>query len=129
MYILNSIKGDHEFVFNGDRTKEELLNFVMRLSGPPVQQVTRIDSIDMLKSNNLIFFTYVGKQDGVLWDTFYSVAEIYQPHGFFYATSEDIAKRYFEIDTHPAVLVYKERNHYYFPCKLNHLKIIIFELN
>lgn len=113
-----SVKGDREFTYSGDRDKEELIHFVMRLSGPPVQQVTRVDSIELLKTNNPIFFTYVGKQESVLWDTYYAVAEIFQPHGFFYATTEEIAKRHFNIDTHPAVLVYKERNHYYFPRKI-----------
>lgn len=89
------------------------------MSGPPVQQVTRIDSIDLLKSNNKIFFIHVGQQNGILWDTYHLVAEFFQPYGFFYATSLDIAEKHFEIDTLPAVLVYKERNHKYFPCKFN----------
>lgn len=109
------IKGPYDYAYNGDRTKDELIHFVNRLSGPPVQQVTRPDSIDILKSNNPIFFTYVGKQDGILWDVFYSAAEVYQPHSYFYATSVEIAKRHFDIDTVPAALVYKERSHYYFP--------------
>lgn len=109
------IKGPYDYVYTGDRTKEDLLHFVNRMSGPPVQQVTRPDSIDILKANNPIFFTYVGKQDGILWDVFYSAAESYQPHGYFYATSVEIAKRHFGIDTVPAALVYKERSHYYFP--------------
>lgn len=89
----------------------------MRMSGPPVQQVTRVESVDILKQNNPVFFTYIGGQDGALWDTFYNVAEVYQPHGFFYATSVDIAKKHFEIDTIPTIMVYKERNYYHFPCK------------
>lgn len=92
----------------------------MRMSGPPVQQVTRVDSISLLKANNPIFFTYVGRQNGILWDTYYAVAEVFQPHGFFYATSDEIARRYFDIDTHPAVLVYKERGHFYFPLSNNY---------
>lgn len=114
------VKGPYDFVYNGDRTKEELIHFVNRLSGPPVQQITRADSIDFLKANNPIFFTYVGKQDGILWDIFYSAAESYQPHGYFYATSVEITKRHFDIDTVPAVLVYKERSHYYFPYSDNY---------
>lgn len=65
-------------MFNGDRTKDELVHFVMRMSGNPVQQVTRIESFEILKANNPIFFTYVGKQDGILWDTFYMASEAFQ---------------------------------------------------
>lgn len=114
-----SIKGHQEYVYSGDRTKEELLPYAMRMSGPPVQQVTRVESVDMLKSNNPIFFAFIGKQDGLLWDTYHSVAEHYQAHGFFYATSVDVATKHFVIDTLPAIMVYKERGHYYFPCELS----------
>lgn len=85
------------------------------MSNPPVQQVARVESIDMLKTNHGIFFTFIGKQEGVLWDTYHSVAEYFQPHGFFYATSGDIADKHFDIDTVPSVLVYKEKSHFYFP--------------
>lgn len=115
--LTTSIKGDNEYIFNGDRTKEELLQFVMRMSGPPVQQVTRVDSVDLLKNNNPVFFTYVGSQAGLLWDSFYNVAEVYQAHSSFYATTPEIARQHFEIDTIPSILVYKEKTHSYFPCK------------
>lgn len=92
-----------------------MLNFSIRLSGPPVKQVTRIESVDMLKSTNQIFFTFVGKQDGILWDIYHSVAEHFQPHGFFYATTADIATNHFEINRIPTILVWKENNHFHFP--------------
>lgn len=85
------------------------------MSNPPVQQVARVESIDMLKTNNGIFFTFIGKQEGVLWDTYHSVAEYFQPYGFFYATQPDIAEKHFDIDTVPSILVYKEKSHFYFP--------------
>lgn len=113
MFIF-SIKGHQEYIYNGDRTKEELLNFSLRLSGPPVKQVTRMESVDMLKTTNQIFFTFVGKQDGILWDIYHSVAEHYQPHGFFYATTADIAVNHFEIIHTPTILVWKENKHFHF---------------
>lgn len=103
-------------MFTGDRVKEELLAFAMRMSGPPVQPVTQMDSFNMLKTQNEIFFTYVGQRNGTLWTAYLSIAEIFQPHGFFYSTSREIADRHFQIDTLPVVLVYKENNHYHFPC-------------
>lgn len=109
------IKGDQEFVYSGDRTKDDLINYVLRMSGPPVQLVTRPESIDMLKGAHSIFFMYVGQQDGTLWDTYYAAAENYQPHGFFYVTSADLASQHFEIKDLPTVIVYKEDNHYHFP--------------
>lgn len=96
------------------------------MSNPPVQHVARVESIDMLKTNNGIFFTFIGKKEGALWDTYHSVAEYFQPHGFFYSTTDEIARKHFDIDTVPSILVYKEKNHFYFPCKLNHRVVFLF---
>lgn len=109
------IKGNMEFTYNGDRTKEDLVDYALRMSGPPVQLVTRTESVDMLKDAHTLFFMFVGQQEGVVWDTFYSAAESYQEHGFFYATTEDIAQQHFDIEHLPAVLVYKEENHHMYP--------------
>lgn len=124
-----SVRGEHEYIYSGDRIKEELVLFVLRLSGPPVQQVTMVDSIDTLKTNNPIFFTYIGKQEGSLWDNYYAIAEIFQPNGFFYATTEEIAKAHFAIDTHPSVIVYKDKSHYYFPLSDNYHEVEASHLN
>ncbi|CAO1300067.1 unnamed protein product [Diamesa hyperborea] len=109
------VRGNNEYTYNGDRTKDELVHFVMRMSGPPVQQVTRPESFEILKTNNPIFFTYVGKQGGNLWDSYYIASESYQAHGYFYATSMEVASKHFFIDSSPVILVYKENTHYYFP--------------
>ncbi|KAJ6641473.1 Protein disulfide-isomerase TMX3 [Pseudolycoriella hygida] len=123
------IKGHHEFIYHGDRTKEELLTFAARMSSPPVQQVARAESIDMLKTNNKIFFIFIGKQEGALWTTYQSVAEYFQPHGFFYATSDDIAGKHFDIDTVPSVIIYKEKSHFYFPLSNNFNDVEVTHLN
>lgn len=94
-----------------------MLAFAYRMSGPPVQLVTQIDSFDMLKAQNELFFTYVGQRNGSLWKKFYRTAEHFQPHAYFYATHRELAVPHFQIDTLPAVLVYKETSHYHFPCK------------
>lgn len=114
------MRGNNEFVYSGERSKDELLHFVMRMSGPPVQQVTRVESFEILKANNPIFFIYVGKQSGNLWDNYYIASERNQPHGYFYATSLDVASKHFFIDTTPVILVYKENTHYTFPLSDSH---------
>lgn len=88
----------------------------MRMSGPPVQQVTRSESFEILKANNPVFFVYVGKQSGDLWNNYYSVSEMNQRDGYFYSTNEEIASKHFFIaEPTPATLVYKENTHYVFP--------------
>lgn len=108
-------KGHQEFLYSGDRTKEDLVDYSMRMSSPAIQLVTRVESIDMLKTSHKSFFLFVGEQIGTVWTTFFDVAEGFQEHGFFYATSEEIATQHFDIEHLPAVLVYKEENHYFYP--------------
>lgn len=112
-----SIKGELEYIYSGDRTREDLLQFAYRMSGPPVQQITQIDSLEMLKSQNDLFFTYVGQRNGSLWEGYLAVAEHFQPHAYFYATTRHLASQHFDVDTAPVVLVYKESHYYHFPCK------------
>ncbi|EDW79361.1 uncharacterized protein Dwil_GK13693 [Drosophila willistoni] len=109
------IKGNMEYSYSGDRSKDELVDYALRMSGPPVQLVTRTESVDMLKGSHTIFFMFVGQQEGVVWDTYYAAAEGYQEHGFFYATSEDVAAQHFDFEKLPAVIVYKEEQHHFYP--------------
>nr|XP_014095597.1 protein disulfide-isomerase TMX3 [Bactrocera oleae] len=109
------IKGSAKYVYNGDRVKEELVDYALRMSGPPVQLVTRAESIDMLKGSHTIFFIFIGQQEGVMWESYYAAAENYQEHGFFYATTPDIATQHFEFEHLPAVVVYKEEQHHLYP--------------
>ncbi|XP_017486392.1 PREDICTED: protein disulfide-isomerase TMX3 [Rhagoletis zephyria] len=109
------IKGSAKYVYNGDRTKEELVDYALRMSGPPVQLVTRPESVDMLKGSHTIFFIFVGQQEGILWESYNAAAENYQEYGFFYATSPDIASQHFDFEHLPALLVYKDEQHYVYP--------------
>ncbi|XP_069701598.1 protein disulfide-isomerase TMX3 isoform X1 [Periplaneta americana] len=113
------LKGEFQYTFKGDRTKEEIVNFALRVSGPPVQQITRTESLDNLKASNPLFFVYVGDHIGSLWDTYSDVAEKFQPHGFFYSVLPEIAKKHITFTTHPTVFVYKENSHYFFPEFIN----------
>lgn len=62
-----SLKGEQDHIYHGDRTKEELLAFAHRMTGPPVQLIARPDVLTNLKSSLNVFFVYVGKQSGPLW--------------------------------------------------------------
>lgn len=112
---VGSVSGDKEHTFSGDRTKEDIVKFALRMSGPAVQQISRPESLEHLKSHTALFFMYVGAQDGALWTLYSRIAVHFQPHGFFYAAREDLARRHVGIDDLPAVFVYKESMHYFYP--------------
>lgn len=113
------LKGEFQYTFKGDRTKEEIVNFALRVSGPPVQQITRTESLDNLKASNPLFFVYVGDHSGPLWDTYSEIAEKFQPYGFFYSVSPEIAKKHITFTAHPTVFVFKENSYYFFPEYIN----------
>lgn len=109
------LKGDiAQYTFTGDRTKEDIMNFALRVSGPPVISITSPESLDKLKNENPLYFLFVGNYDGPMWEAYYAVAERFQPHGYFYASPHDIAKRHVNLKDPPGVCVFKEKSQYPF---------------
>ncbi|CAK1586106.1 unnamed protein product [Parnassius mnemosyne] len=108
------IKGSFQHVYNGEREKDEMINYAMRMAQPAIQRVTHEDSIGYLKETHNIFFGYVGKQQGPLWEMFELHAERYQPHTWFYLMSHDVIKNEMHPPNDSAVFVYKEDGIYFF---------------
>ncbi|CAH2039559.1 unnamed protein product, partial [Iphiclides podalirius] len=108
------IKGSFLHQYNGEREKEEMVNYAMRMAQPAIQRVTHADSMEYLKETHNIFFGYVGKQQGPLWETFTLHAEKYQPHTWFYTMSQDVIKNEIQPSNDSAIFVYKEDDLYYF---------------
>lgn len=69
--LIHSLKGEQEFKYHGDRTRDEIVKFALRLSGPPVQQITRTQSFDTIKRERDLYFLYVGDKSGILWVNFF----------------------------------------------------------
>lgn len=67
MFLFCSLKGDQRYVYEGDRTREEIVKFALRLSGPPVQEITKTQSFDTIKRERDLYFLYVGERSGVFW--------------------------------------------------------------
>lgn len=66
-YLYYSIKGSSHHEYLGERQKEEMVNYAMRMSQPAVQRLSQADSIGYLKESHPVFFGYVGKLQGALW--------------------------------------------------------------
>lgn len=102
----------HEYT--GERSKEDLVNYALRMSRPAVQQVTKANTVDYLKDTKSIFFAHVGEQSGLLWNLFVYHAERYQPHGSFYAMSHEVAKRDIQTPAENSLFVFKDNKPYFF---------------
>ncbi|XP_028172533.1 protein disulfide-isomerase TMX3-like [Ostrinia nubilalis] len=108
------IKGPYQHEYTGDRVKEEMVNYALRMSQPAVQKVSHADSIGYLKENHPIFFGFIGKQHGPLWEIFTIHAEKYQPHTWFYAMTHEVVKHELKPPNESAIFVYKEDDAFFF---------------
>lgn len=61
------MKGEQEFTYHGDRTRDEIVKFALRVSGPPVQEITKTQSFDTIKKERDLYFLYIGEKFGPLW--------------------------------------------------------------
>lgn len=61
------MKGEQNFTYHGDRTKDEIANFALRVSGPPVQEITKSHSFETIKKERDLYFLYVGDRSGPFW--------------------------------------------------------------
>ncbi|XP_045450754.1 protein disulfide-isomerase TMX3-like [Melitaea cinxia] len=108
------IKGEFRHEYSGERVEDEMVNYAMRMAQPAVQKVSHADSLGYLKETHSVFFGYIGKQQGPLWELFAIHAEKYQAHSWFYALSHEIAKSNLKPPNETAVFVYKEEEVFYF---------------
>ncbi|XP_066992265.1 protein disulfide-isomerase TMX3 isoform X2 [Anabrus simplex] len=109
---ISFLKDDEYFIFKGDRTKEEIINFALRLSGPPVKPIMKADNIGHLMVTNSLWFLYVGPPVGPYWETYNEVAESFQPHAFFYSTTEENAKLHVSpLRRVPGVYLFKDSDY------------------
>jgi thioredoxin domain-containing protein 10 len=67
MFSIYSLKDDQEYIYHGDRTRDEIVKFALRLSGPPVQEITKPESFNTIKKDRNLYFLYVGDRSGFLW--------------------------------------------------------------
>lgn len=108
------IKGEIRHEYSGERVEDEMVNYAMRMAQPAVQKVSHADSLGYLKETHSVFFGYIGKQQGPLWELFAIHAEKYQAHSWFYALSHEIANSDLKPPNETAVFVYKEEEVFYF---------------
>ncbi|CAG0919604.1 unnamed protein product [Notodromas monacha] len=102
------LKGDEVFTFSRDRTREELVDFARRLSGPPVKFIDSCTDMQVALQDEKLFFVYVGERKGDLWLAFETSAKHLQDHLMFFAIEMDCLKWHLKEAKSPAVAVFKE---------------------
>ncbi|KAG7167206.1 disulfide-isomerase TMX3-like [Homarus americanus] len=78
------VKGHIRHVYKGDRVKEEIIGFALRMSAPPIQHIQSSRHLKETVDRGDLFFIYVGNQEGDLWESYRALANEYRPFYYFY---------------------------------------------
>ncbi|CAH1955897.1 unnamed protein product [Acanthoscelides obtectus] len=108
------ITSNAAFTFTGDRSKDEIINFAVRMAGPAIQEIVDPEILPKFLAVNKLFFMYIGDQKGPLWNSYKEVAKKMQPHGYFYSVNENLVKSHINVSDVPSILVYKDSKPLFF---------------
>lgn len=102
------IKGDLVFEYQGDRTRDDIVNFAYRLIGPSVNAIATKSDFEAAKSRSEIFFMFAGEPAGPEWDDYEKVSSHLQQHEFFYQIDAKLAEEISNIKETQTIRVYKD---------------------
>ncbi|CAG0889260.1 unnamed protein product, partial [Cyprideis torosa] len=102
--------GEEVFTFSGDRSKEEILEFSRRLSGPKVRSMTTCEDFRNFVNEQSVVVTFVGdERSGPLWIAFDEIAEEMQDLVYFFQIHPDCIRIPRELGGQPpSVTIVKE---------------------
>jgi len=112
------LKGEDTYVYEGDRSREDLVAFAHRVSGPPVKEILTDDDLDKAKQRSQLFFVYVGRPALELWNEYFLNAKNFQRDEFMYSSTPEYMSKHIKLDKVPAIYIYKDNNYFYFEDKL-----------
>ena len=110
------LKGEETFTYEGDRTREDIVGFARRLMGPAVSRIhNAADLADARQTSGGIFFLYVGKEEGSLWEEFKKNALHFQKDEFMYSAAAEVVASEVKVAEEPAILVFKDSTWHQYP--------------
>ncbi|CAH1102178.1 unnamed protein product [Psylliodes chrysocephalus] len=108
------ITTDSEHTFTGDRNKDDIIQFVSRVAGPPVRELATAKDFTEIKQSRRVFFAFIGDKSGEFWETYFDVAKRFQPFSHFYVLKEEVAKQLLTVPLVPSLFVYQDNEPSYF---------------
>lgn len=110
--------GNNVHTFRGERTAEDILEFVKKAKGPPVRRIPSVGKFNEIRSDHSdgVFFMFVGEDDpsNDLFNKYSSIAAEQISLAYFYegpkqSLPQDIKDK---LAVHPTILVFKDRQVY-----------------
>merc|ERR1719341_1083751 len=103
------LKGEETFTYEGDRTREDIVGFARRLMGPAVSRIHNpAELAEARQTSGGLFFLYVGKEEGSLWEEFKKNALHFQKDEFMYSAAAEVVASEVKVAEEPAILVFKD---------------------
>lgn len=109
---LKFIQGDKSVTHRGDRTKDNIVEFVKRAMGPAVRWVKSVGKYSEAMQQHIdqVMFFYVGQDtdEGELLTNYNQIAEKHSLQAYFYAGDKAVLPETIKPDRFPTVLVFKD---------------------
>ncbi|XP_062337338.1 protein disulfide-isomerase TMX3-like [Osmerus eperlanus] len=108
---IKMLKDDVKYNYRGPRTKDGILDFATRVSGPLVRALTTPQLFQHALSRHTVLFVYIGGASLLKTDYVSSAKELIV-HTYFFSASRDVLPKGVTIHPLPAVVVFKEGTYY-----------------
>ncbi|KAK0051354.1 protein disulfide-isomerase TMX3 [Biomphalaria pfeifferi] len=106
------IHGERTYTHRGDRTKDDILEFVLKAQGPTVRKLSSVGKFNeaLSQHSGSVFFLYIGNEDEHedLYKKFHHSADNHAIHSYFYQGKKHILEDR-NLKRHPTILVFKDK--------------------
>eukprot|EP00096_Caligus_rogercresseyi_P011615 TRINITY_DN4617_c0_g1_i1.p1 TRINITY_DN4617_c0_g1~~TRINITY_DN4617_c0_g1_i1.p1 ORF type:complete len:453 (+),score=106.85 TRINITY_DN4617_c0_g1_i1:100-1458(+) len=104
------LKGENQYAYEGDRTREDIVAFSKKLLGPSVTQIKSEEDFQKALERSEIFFAYSGSSEGKLYKHYKALAAAHQQYDFFYHASPKIIQKFTgaSLDEGNSIRVFKD---------------------
>ncbi|XP_051730771.1 protein disulfide-isomerase TMX3a [Ctenopharyngodon idella] len=104
-------KGDLSFDYKGPRTKDAIIEFTNRVSGPVLRPLSSVQLFQHVMSRHELIFVYIGGES-FLKNEYYKAATEYIVHTYFFTASEKVLPKAVTLQDVPVVAVFKDGTYY-----------------
>ncbi|CAH1284891.1 unnamed protein product [Diabrotica balteata] len=124
------ISSNADATFSGDRNKDDIVQFALRMEGPPIRFISSSKYLSKIKRTVDTFFMYNGVQKGELWNEFFHISHQFRAHSLFFAfddhcgpfitsngefiTSNENKENCGDAANTPSIYVYKDNKTHFF---------------
>ncbi|XP_069476886.1 protein disulfide-isomerase TMX3 [Ambystoma mexicanum] len=105
------LKGELAYNYRGPRTKEDIVEFANRVSGPVIRPLPSQQMFDHVQKRHRVLFVYVGGES-TLKEKYIEVASELIVYTYFFSASEDVLPEYVTLQEIPAILVFKDSTYF-----------------